>query len=128
MKKSKKLKDMVSDYYSKIEVLDGKYIDGDKTVNENIADMGALKVISGAALENGASMDDLKEMYSSFAKFWKCQVNDEYAKLLLLNDSHSPNKYRVNAVLSVTDNFYDVYNIYPWNDMYVSSRKRVSVW
>lgn len=123
-----KLKDKVSDYYSKIEVLDGKYIDGDKTVNENIADMGALKVISGVAVENGASMDDLKEMYSSFASFWKCQVNDEYAKLLLLNDSHSPNKYRVNAVLSLTDNFYDVYNIYPWNDMYVFSKKRVSVW
>ena len=123
-----KLKNMVSDYYSKIEVLDGKYIDGDKTVNENIADMGALKVVSGVALENGASIDELKEMYSSFAKFWKCQVTDEYAKLLLLNDSHSPNKYRVNAVLSVTDNFYDVYNIYPWNDMYLSSRRRVSVW
>lgn len=123
-----KFKNEVSAYYSEIEVLDGKYINGDKTVNENIADMGALKVISGIALEKGASDEELKEMYSSFAEFWRCQVNENYAKLLLLNDSHSPNKYRVNAVLSLTDEFYDTYRVYPWNDMYVSVNKRVSVW
>ena len=70
----------------------------------------------------------MKLMYSSFAEFWKCQSSEEYTKLLLLNDSHSPNKYRVNAVLSVTDEFYDVYNIFPWNDMYISSKERINVW
>jgi len=90
--------------------------------------MGAVKVITGVAKERGASSDDLKVMYSSFADFWKCQVTDEYAKLLLLNDSHSPNKYRVNAVLSLINEFYDVYKVYPWNDMYVSKGNRLSVW
>jgi len=123
-----KLKDGIVSYYNNIEVIDGKYIDGDLTVNENIADMGAVKVITGVAKERGASSDDLKVMYSSFADFWKCQVTDEYAKLLLLNDSHSPNKYRVNAVLSLINEFYDVYKVYPWNDMYVSKGNRLSVW
>jgi len=123
-----KLKDQVSKYYSEIEVLDGKYIDGDKTVNENIADMGALKIITGVAISNKASDDDLKTMYSSFAKFWKSQATEDYTKLLLLNDSHSPNKYRVNAVLSLIDEFYDVYKVFPWNEMYVSDNKRISVW
>lgn len=127
-KKYDELKNKVSKYYSKIKVLDGKYINGDKTVNENIADMGALKVISGVAKKRGASRDEMKTMYSSFAKFWSSQVTDDYAKLLLLNDSHSPNKYRVNVVLSLIDEFYQVYNIYPWNDMYVSVKDRVSVW
>lgn len=122
------LKDGIVSYYNNIEVIDGKYIDGDLTVNENIADMGAVKVITGVAKERGASSDDLKVMYSSFADFWKCQVTDEYAKLLLLNDSHSPNKYRVNAVLSLINEFYDVYKVYPWNDMYVSKGNRLSIW
>ena len=39
------LKESVSAYYSKYEVLTGKYINGKKTVNENIADLGA--VLSG---------------------------------------------------------------------------------
>lgn len=123
-----KLKDKVSDYYSKIKVIGGKYIDGDKTVNENIADMGAVKTITGVALERGASDEELKIMYSSFAKFWRSQATDSYTKLLLLNDSHSPNKYRVNAVLSLIDEFYRVYSIYPWNDMYISKGNRLSVW
>lgn len=123
-----KLKRKMSEYYSKIEVIDGMCIDGDKTVNENIADMGALKIISGIAKEKGASEEDFREMYLAFGQFWKTQVNDSYAKLLLLNDNHSPNKYRVNAVLSSTLEFYEVYRIYPWNDMYVSSKNRVSVW
>ena len=124
----KKLKDKVSAYYNKVEVLDGKTIDGDKTVNENIADMGALKIISAVAVDKKASREEVKEMYLSFAKFWRCQATDEYTKLLLLNDSHSPNKYRVNVVLSLLDNFYEVYNIYPWNDMYVFKRNRINVW
>lgn len=123
-----KLVDEVSKYYSDIEVIDGKYINGEKTVNENIADMGALKIITNVALVNKASREEMKLMYSSFAEFWKCQSSEEYTKLLLLNDSHSPNKYRVNAVLSVTDEFYDVYNIFPWNDMYISSKERINVW
>ena len=123
-----KLRDEVISYYSKIKVIDGKFIDGDKTVNENIADIGAVKTITGVALDEGASDEELKVMYSSFARFWRSQETDDYTKLLLLNDSHSPNKYRVNAVLSLIDEFYKVYSIYPWNDMYIYKRKRVSVW
>ena len=123
-----KLVDEVSEYYSGIEVVDGKYIDGEKTVNDNIDDMGAFKFITNVALDNKASKDEMKLMYSSFAEFWKCQSSDEYTKLLLLNDSHSPNKYRVNAVLSMIDEFYDVYKVYPLNDMNISFKDRISVW
>lgn len=123
-----KLRDKVVKYYDGIEVLKGKYINGNKTVNENIADMGALKIITGVTLNSGGEKNDLQEMYEAFADFWKCQVTEEYAKLLLLNDSHSPNKYRVNAVLSLIDEFYEVYKVYPWNDMYVIRDNRVSVW
>lgn len=126
--KYSELVSIVSQYYSKIEVIDGRYINGDRTVNENIADMGALEIITNVAIKNRASNEDLKVMYSSFADFWKSQETEEYTKLLLLSDSHSPNKYRVNAVLSLIDKFYDVYNIYPWNDMYIFNRDRVSVW
>ena len=31
-------------------------------------------------VSKGASDEELKEMYTSFASFWKCQVNDNYAK------------------------------------------------
>ena len=127
-KKFLKLQRKVSDYYSNFEVLGGRYIDGDKTVNENIADLGALNVISGIALKRGASKVEFKKMYSSFASLWASEEDKHYMKLLLLVDTHSPNKYRVNAVLSSTDKFYDIYDIHFWDDMYISSKDRVRVW
>ena len=32
------------------------------------------------------------------------------------------------AVLLICYEFYKVYNIYPWNDMYIKEIDRVSVW
>ncbi len=123
-----KLKQQVISYYNKYEVLNGKYINGEKTVNENIADLGALSCITGIALEKNASKEELQKMFETFAKMWASQSSEEYMELLLLQDSHAPNKYRVNAVLSSTEAFYQVYEIHFWNDMYLSSLERVSVW
>lgn len=122
------LKDKVSNYYNKYEVLDGKYINGEKTVNENIADLGALSCISEVALNKDASDDEIREMFSSFASIWSSYESKEYMELLLLQDVHSPNEFRVNAVLSSNDLFYRVYDIYPWNNMWISRDNRVSVW
>lgn len=118
----------VIDYYSRYYVVDGKYIDGEKTVNENIADLGALSCIVDMALDKNASNEEFKQLFSSFAELWVSQEKEEYLKLLLLQDVHAPNKYRVNAVLSSIDVFYDVYNVSIFDDMYVSAENRVSVW
>ena len=124
----KKLKNSVSDYYSKYEVLNGKYIDGEKTVNENIADLGGVSCIVDVAINNDASEDDIKLMFSSYARMWASYYSDDYMKLLLLQDVHSPNEFRVNAVLSSIDEFYDIYNVYFFNDMWLDKEKRVLVW
>ena len=39
-----------------------------------------------------------------------------------MNDEHSPNKNRVNAVLSSIDKFYEVYNIKEKDKMYVAKK------
>ena len=123
-----KLQKEVSDYYSEYEVLNGRHIDGERTVNENIADLGALNAIVGIAEKRGASQDEFKKMFASFAALWASEEDEHYMKLLLLTDTHSPNKYRVNAVLSSLDKFYEVYYIPFWSDMYRSPKDRVKVW
>lgn len=122
------LKDRVIDYYSGYEVMAGKYIDGALTVNENIADLGAVTCIVGLAQKRGASEEELRDMFDSFASLWASQETEEYTRLLLLQDPHAPSKYRVNAVLSSIDEFYQVYGIHFWNDMYVRQEDRVFVW
>ena len=123
-----KLQKKVIDYYSQYEVLKGKYINGEKTVNENIADLGALSCIVGIAREKGASNQEIRQMFTSFAEMWISQESDAYMELVLLQDVHAPNKYRVNAVLSSMDDFYEVYGVHWWNDMSILQQNRIHVW
>lgn len=122
------LKNEVSEYYSKYEVIAGKYIDGEKTVNENIADLGGVVCIVDIALDNKAKEEDFRIMFSALADIWASVESDDYMKLLLLQDVHAPNEFRVNAVLSSIDEFYQVYDIYPWHEMWIDRDDRIMVW
>lgn len=122
-----KLQKDIIDYYSKYEVF-GINVDGKATVGENIADLGAMNAIVEIAKKKGASDDDLKKMFSSYASLWASEYIDSYQKLLLLSDTHSPDKVRVNAVLSSCDTFYDVYDISKKDLMYIDKNNRVGIW
>lgn len=124
----KELQNKVIDYYSQYEVLNGKYINGERTVNENIADFGAVACIVDIAKDKDASKKEFKVMFEAVADIWGSVESEEYMELLLLQDVHSPNEFRVNAVFSSIDEFYQIYNIYPWNKMWVSKKDRVMVW
>lgn len=122
------LQKQIISYYDKYEVIAGNYINGSLTVDENIADLGAVNCISNLAKSKNASTTNLKAMYKSFANLWGEKSNEEYQKILLLVDTHSPAKYRVNATLASTDIFYEVYNVSKTNPMYISKDKRVHIW
>lgn len=122
------LQQKVINYYNKYEVLDGLYVDGKKTVNENIADLGAISCITNLAKSKNATTKELQQMYTSLANMWATISTEEYQKLLLLQDTHAPSKYRVNAPLSSTNAFYEIYNITIFNDMYIPKKDRINVW
>ena len=124
----KKLQKKVINYYNKYEVINGIHINGRRTVNENIADLGAISCISNIASSKHATNNELKKMYTSLAKMWATISTPEYESMLLLQDTHSPNKYRVNAPLSSTELFYKTYNINILNKMYIPKKDRVKVW
>lgn len=122
-----KLSERIIDYYSDYSVL-GIPVDGRKTLGENIADLGALKCISSLAETHKAKNEDYKRMFSSYAKWTAYNYKDEIKKLLVTSDSHSPNEVRVNAVLSSTDKFYEVYNLKQNDKMYKNKKERVGIW
>ena len=127
-KKYNNLKEKVIDYYNKYEVIDGLNIDGSLTANENIADLGGISCIVSLAESKKANKEELKILFSSFASIWASDYKEEYQKLLLLQDTHSPSKYRVNATLSSIDTFYKVYNISIFNKMYIHPNDRIEIW
>jgi len=125
--KFQELQKEIISYYSNYEVL-GLEIDGEKTVGENIADLGAVNCIVNIAKQKGASKEDLKKLFSSYASLWASEYVESYQKILLLSDVHSPDKVRVNAVVSSIDEFYEVYDIKKHDLMYIEKDKRVGIW
>lgn len=112
------------DYYNTYE-MNGYPINGTLTLSENIADLGAVSCITEYALNKGY---DLSKVYTAYGKMWATKKTDASEISAILNDTHSPAKIRVNAVLSAMDKFYEVFDIQPGNGMYKAQEERPSIW
>lgn len=101
---------------------------GDTTIGENIADLGGMAIVLQIAENKGATNEDYMDIFKATAMDFASQSTSVYKEYLLKNDEHSPNKNRVNAVMSSLDKFYEVYDIRNTDQMYVRPEDRVSVW
>ena len=111
--------------YDKIELMNGYFVDGKLTLSENIADIGAMACILDIAGESNPNLD---ELFKTYARTYRCVITDEYSKMLLITDEHSPNKVRVNMVLSNFEQFLNLYKIQPGSGMYRAPEDRLAIW
>lgn len=118
------LSQQVIDYYDGIEI-NGIPVNGEQTLVENIADLGALSCITEIAKEKGY---DLRKVYIAYGKLWVSKIRDEYAAYLINTDTHAPDQLRVNRVLSAIDKFYEVFDIKEGDGMYVEPKDRPKIW
>ena len=116
--------DMCIDYYNACTIMDVYHVDGELTLGENYADIGAIECISNIAKEK----EDYIEMYEGFAEIWRGISSDVEGILGLHTDVHSPGPVRVNAPLSSCEQFYEVYDVKEGDGMYVAPEKRVERW
>ncbi len=122
--KYNELSQSIIDYYNNYEVM-GVHVNGSLTLSENIADLGAMTCVTSIIGDNKNSLD---QAFGQLAYIWASVETAGYQLYLLNNDTHSPNKLRVNAVLSSCDAFYDVYDIAETDGMYVAPQNRVGIW
>lgn len=113
----------IKDYYSAIEGLPGKYIDGELTLCENMADIQGMSCILDLLGESENT--DYKLFFESYARAYKCVKTKEEYEASLESDTHSPDKVRVNIVLAQFQKFYDTYGIGPDDHMYVNPDYRI---
>lgn len=116
----------VMNFYNKIEVLPNKYINGQNTLGENIADISAMACLLD--ILDGMINANYKEFFESYADGYRCARTPEYQEELLNLDTHSPYKFRVNAVLQQFEKFYETYGITEKDHMYVKPEDRVQIW
>ena len=62
------------------------------------------------------------------ANFWKVSYPDSFLMTLLEIDPHSANHNRVNGVVRLIDDWYDLFGVMPGDKLYVAPADRVKIW
>lgn len=118
--------DRVEQFYDGVEVIPGVACNGELTLGENIADLGALACVT--QIESGQETPDLEALFYSVARVWQGTAPRETRVYHAASDVHAPDKLRVNRVLQSLDSFYETFQIQPGDGMYVPPEDRVQVW
>jgi endothelin-converting enzyme len=126
----------LAEQYSKIEVLPGKFLNGEFTLGENIGDLSGLAVayrayrmsLGGkpAPVIDGFTGD--QRFFIGWAQVWRRLDRPESLEVRLTSDPHSPSEARANGVLRNIDAWYDAFDIKPGNPMYLPPADRVKIW
>jgi putative endopeptidase len=116
----------VQEFYDGLEIVAGIESDGELTLFENIADLGAmsccLEVLS--QYEN----PDYQAFFKSNAVIWRQTLTRELADYFSNVDVHSNAIIRVNRTVVNFDEFYEAFVISEKDGMYVPLEERVGVW
>lgn len=116
----------VTAYFDGVEAAPGIAVDGELTLTENIADLGALACVTQIG-ENTYGFD-FKKMYEGYAALWLSTTTRDCMQLFAFSDPHSADSVRVNRVLQSIDKFYAVYGIALGDGMYLPPEERVAIW
>lgn len=122
--------------FNKFEPFKGKFINGDATQGENIADLGG--VVMGFEAFKKTTQYKNKEKISNFTPeqryflaygyAWMVHSKDESIARQIMTDVHSPAQFRVNGPLMNIPEFYKAFNVKEGNKMYLPEKDRVVIW
>jgi len=126
----------VIDLYNSFTVLDTVHVKGAMTVGENTADIGGVAIAYDAFKMTKEGHDSTKvggytpdqRFFISVAKIWRVKMKDEFLRLWINNNPHSPPLWRVNSPLMNNPHFYDAFNVQQGDKLYLPSEKRIHIW
>lgn len=116
----------VEAFYDGVEAIPGVACNGELTISENVADLGALACIT--QIEGQQAKPDYKTLYESVARTWRSAASREMRTYLSTLDVHAPDKLRGNRVLQSLEEFFEAFDIQPGDGMYLAPEERVQVW
>ena len=122
--------------YNSFVVVDTFKVNGALTLGENIADLGGL-TISFAAFKKtdqykkGEMIDGFtpaQRFFLGWAQVWATNARDEYLKMQVKTDVHSPSVQRVNGPLMNIPEFWEAFGVKPGDPMRNPDDKVVKIW
>jgi putative endopeptidase len=126
----------VIDQYDLFIVLDSVHVKGALTVGENTADIAGVAIAYDAFKLTEQGKDSTKldgftpdqRFFISIARIWRVKTRDEFLRMYVNTNSHSPAKWRVNGPLMNFTPFYNAFNVQPGDKMYKPENERITVW
>lgn len=126
----------VIDQYNSFTVLDSMHIKGALTVGENTADIAGVAIAYDAfkLTEQGKDTTKLdgftpdQRFFISIARIWRVKTKDQFMRMYVNTNPHSPARWRVNGPLMNFTPFYNAFNVQPGDKMYKPENERITVW
>ena len=136
LKKFKQKTELIVQQFNEYEALPGKFVNGDATQGENIADLGGVvmgyeafkKTKQFKENEKIAGLTPDQRFFLAYGYAWMVNIKQESLAQQLLVDVHSPAKYRINGPLANIPEFYKTFNVKPGNKMYRPKEKQITIW
>lgn len=128
------------DQYRAYEPLEGVTVNGELTLGENIADLGGVTLAYNAMChtitERGGHPDEpgpdglsaAQRFFVSYARIWRGNYTDEYTRLIVTSDPHSPGEYRCNGVLENFPPFADAFSLDSTAPLAKASDRVLKIW
>ncbi|WP_281613739.1 M13 family metallopeptidase [Flammeovirga sp. SubArs3] len=124
--------------YDRYEPLPGRFVNGNLTLNENIADISGMALsyatfsdIQKSKGEHDNTIDGFtpeQRFFLSWAKIWRSKTRVQVLRTKLLTETHSPGEFRVNGPLSNFTPFYNAFDVEDSDGMWRNKEDRVSIW
>lgn len=126
----------VIDQYNSFTVLDSVHVKGALTVGENTADIAGVAIAYDAFKLTAQGKDTTKldgftpdqRFFISIARIWRVKTRDEFMRMYVNTNPHSPAKWRVNGPLMNFTPFYKAFDLQPGDKMYKPEGERITVW
>lgn len=124
------------DQYAEYEPLDGKTVNGNLTLGENIADLSGLTIAhkalsiatEGKPQEKVAGWNVDQLFFVGWSRVWQRKYRDKEMVKRLLTDPHSPSQYRANGPVTNIDAFYKAFDVKPGDGLHKPEAERITIW
>jgi putative endopeptidase len=122
------------EHFDNILVAPNTHANGEFTLGENLADYGGVTIAFDAYQKYGQKSEDAmglnanQRFFVAYAMTEASNITDDALLQQTKTNEHSLSRWRVNGILPHVNAWYDVFDIKPDDDLYLSPEKRVNLW